>query len=96
MHEKQRQLLSGLPEFCVKDMASWFRFVVLYRPALLQGLQVHSKSWCWGVACVCVCVPRIEEFSIQGIFHLVRGSSCPHCEGFHSIEATPSAILLFN
>jgi len=32
--------MSGVPEFCVKDMASWFRFVVLTRPALLQGLQV--------------------------------------------------------
>ena len=44
--ERQRKAMSGVPEFCVKDMAVWFRFVVLSRPALLQGLQV----------CVCVCV----------------------------------------
>ena len=46
VRERQRKLLAGIPEYCVKDMASWFRFVVLARPALLQGLQV----------CVCVCV----------------------------------------
>lgn len=38
--EKQRSVMAGLPEFGVKDMASWFRFVVISRPVLLQGLQV--------------------------------------------------------
>lgn len=38
--ERQRSVMAGLPEFGVKDMASWFRFVVLSRPSLLQGLQV--------------------------------------------------------
>ena len=40
--EKQRSVMAGLPEFGVKDMASWFRFVVLSRPILLQGLQVRQ------------------------------------------------------
>ena len=39
--QRQRSLMAGLPEFGVKDMASWFRFVVLSRPILLQGLQVN-------------------------------------------------------
>ena len=41
VHERQQQLLVGLPEFCVKDMALWFKFVAVHRPALLQGLQVQ-------------------------------------------------------
>ena len=45
MCERQRSALAGLPEFGVKDMASWFRFVVLSRPVLLQGLQVNTV-WC--------------------------------------------------
>ena len=36
-------MMAGLPEFGVKDMASWFRFVVLSRPILLQGLQVRQS-----------------------------------------------------
>ena len=40
--ERQRSALAGLPEFGVKDMASWFRFVVLSRPVLLQGPQVGT------------------------------------------------------
>ena len=48
--ERQRSMMAGVPEFGVKDMASWFRFVVLSRANLLQGLQVNL------VLCVCVCV----------------------------------------
>lgn len=46
VHQSQQQLLSGLPEFCVKDMASWFRFVALHRPKLLQGLQLAPMVDC--------------------------------------------------
>lgn len=46
VREKQRQLLSGLPAFCVKDMASWFRFVAVHRPMLLQGLQLTPMVDC--------------------------------------------------
>ena len=42
--ERQRSVMAGLPEFGVKDMASWFRFVVLSRPILLQGLQVRQSA----------------------------------------------------
>ena len=38
--QRQCKLLARLPEFCVKDMASWFGFVARFRPVLLQGLQV--------------------------------------------------------
>ena len=57
--ERQRAAMKGLPEFGVKDMASWFRFVVLTRPTLLQGLQVSCVCVCVCVCvyvCVCVCV----------------------------------------
>ena len=40
MEERQRKVMSGLPEFCVRDMTVWFRVVALMRPILLQGLQV--------------------------------------------------------
>ena len=43
--EKQRKLLSGLPEFCVKDMASWFKLVAQFKPKLLQGLQVSNHTY---------------------------------------------------
>lgn len=42
---RQKQLLSQVPEFGVKDMAAWFRFVVLIRPTLLQSLQVCGSMW---------------------------------------------------
>lgn len=38
--ERQRKAFAAVPEFCVKDMAAWFRFVVLSTPLLLQGLQL--------------------------------------------------------
>ena len=65
MCERQRSVMAGLPEFGVKDMASWFRFVVLSRPILLQGLQVNQciertlylvRPHCVSSVCVCVCV----------------------------------------
>ena len=40
MGSRQRKLLAGVPDYCVKDMCIWFRFVVLSKPVLLQGLQV--------------------------------------------------------
>jgi hypothetical protein len=40
VEERQRKVMSGLPEFCVRDMTVWFRVVALMRPILLQGLQV--------------------------------------------------------
>ena len=41
---RQRKIMGSLPEFCVRDMAVWFRVVVLMRPVLLQGLQVHMYT----------------------------------------------------
>ena len=44
MCERQRKAFAAVPEFCVKDMAAWFRFVVLSTPLLLQGLQARLAS----------------------------------------------------
>ena len=44
MKERQRKMMSLLPEYGVKDMAVWFRLVVLMRPVLLQGLQVRPTA----------------------------------------------------
>ena len=65
--------MSGVPEFCVKDMASWFRFVVLTRPALLQGLQV---SVCVMFMSIDVCMVRLTGYVPLASFRCVlRGLS---------------------
>ena len=46
VEEKQRQVMCRLPEFCVRDMAVWFRLIVLMRPVFLQGLQVIDMCTC--------------------------------------------------
>ena len=41
--ERQCLLMAGVPEFGMKDMATWFRFVVLNMPILLDKLQVNLQ-----------------------------------------------------
>ena len=40
VEKRQREVMSGLPEYFVRDMTVWFRVIAIMKPVLLQGLQV--------------------------------------------------------
>ncbi|XP_066289548.1 uncharacterized protein [Branchiostoma lanceolatum] len=50
VQRQQKRVFSQLPEFLVKDMATWFRFVVtnsmVVHPSILQGIQLSSFVDC--------------------------------------------------
>ena len=53
VQQEQRRIFSALPEFGVKDMVRWFRFVLRIRANLLRGLQVLYVFVCLFVRMIC-------------------------------------------
>ena len=39
----QQSVFSHIPEYCVKDMAQWFRFLVMHCSNLLRSLPVRKS-----------------------------------------------------
>ena len=37
--------MAGIPEYSIKDMVNWFRFVAASHPRLLSGLEASLSSF---------------------------------------------------
>ena len=43
IQSEEQRVFSFIPEYCVKDMAQWFRFLVQHCSSVLKSLPVRSS-----------------------------------------------------
>ena len=46
--EQALHIMAGIPEYSIKDMVNWFRFIAANQPRLLSGLEASLHVYCNG------------------------------------------------